>query len=222
MAERSRLLLVEDDQNLGRMLADLLGDEGYAVTYVGTGQEALHKGLTEDFDVLVLDRGLPVVDGLHVVTTLRARGIFTPVLILSAFSNPADRVDGLDAGAEDYLSKPFDLDELLARIRALLRRRESAAHILRVGGGTVNRDNHTASPTGGAEIQLSEREFALLDQLARRPDRVFTRAEILEFAFPSAEDPGVVDTYVHYLRRKLGRASVQTVHGLGYRMGTIS
>jgi two-component system, OmpR family, response regulator QseB len=222
MTERSRLLLVEDDQDLGRMLAGLLGDEGYAVTYVNSGQEALHRGLTQDFDVLVLDRGLPVIDGLHVVSTLRERGIYTPVLILSAFGNPADRVDGLDAGAEDYLSKPFDVDELLARIRALLRRRGSSAHVFNVGGGTVNRDNHTATPTGGHEIQLSEREFALLEELARNPDRVFTRAEILEFAFPSAEDPGVVDTYVHYLRRKLGRGSVRTVHGLGYRMGAIS
>jgi DNA-binding response OmpR family regulator len=222
MAERSRLLLVEDDQDLGRMLAGLLREEGYAVSYVRNGQEALHKGLTEEFDIVVLDRGLPILDGLHVVTSLRARGVSIPILILSAFGNPADRVDGLDAGAEDYLSKPFDLDELLARIRALLRRPGSAADLLRVGGGTVNRGNHTVLRPGGEEIQLSEREFALFDELARNPDRVFTRAEILDVAFPSAEDHGVVDTYVHYLRRKLGRASVRTVHGLGYRMGTLS
>lgn len=222
MAERSRLLLVEDDQDLGRMLAGLLREEGYAVSYVRNGQEALHKGLTEEFDIVVLDRGLPILDGLHVVTSLRARGVSIPILILSAFGNPADRVDGLDAGAEDYLSKPFDLDELLARIRALLRRPGSVADLLRVGGGTVNRGNHTVLRPGGEEIQLSEREFALFDELARNPDRVFTRAEILDVAFPSAEDHGVVDTYVHYLRRKLGRASVRTVHGLGYRMGTLS
>jgi DNA-binding response OmpR family regulator len=221
MSEQHRVLLVEDDRELGQMLAGLLTDEGYIVTYVRDGQQALHRGLNEEFDVAVLDRGLPVMDGLHVLTALRAKGVGFPMLILSAFGNPADRVDGLDAGAEDYLSKPFDLDELLARIRALLRRHGNPADRTSVAGGFVDRGSRTVIRTDGEEVPLSEREFALFDELARNPNRAFTRAEILGFAFPSAEDPGVVDTYVHYLRRKLGRASVQTVHGLGYRMGTL-
>lgn len=125
MADRPRVLLVEDDARLVRMLDQLLSNEGYDTVIARDGQRALHEGLTQAFDVIVLDRGLPVMEGLDVLTRLRGRGVLTPALVLSALGNPADRVEGLDRGAEDYLAKPFDIDELLARIRALLRRHSS-------------------------------------------------------------------------------------------------
>ena len=122
MTDRPRILVVEDDRRLARMLADLLKSEGYLVTLAFDGQRALHEGLTHPFDVLLLDCGLPAIEGLDVLARLRSRGVLTPALILSALGNPADQVEGLDRGAEDYLAKPFDVDELLARLRALQRR----------------------------------------------------------------------------------------------------
>ena len=162
-----RVLLVEDDPELTAMLVELLEEEGYVVDVAPDGQRGLHLGLTRDYDVVLLDRGLPAIDGLDLLTRLRGQGRTTPTLVLSALAHPGDRVAGLDAGAEDYLGKPFDVEELLAR----------------------------------------------------HPRRVFSRAELVSAVFEGAEDEGVVDTYVHYLRRKLGRPVVDTVRGLGYRAG---
>ena len=144
----------------------------------------------------------------------------TPVLVLSALANPGDRVQGLDAGAEDYLGKPFDIEELLARVRALVRRHADRVDQLEVPGGRLEVGRRVVRDDRGAETDLSGRETALLDVLARNPRQVFTRQDLLGLAFPGAEEPGVVDTYVHYLRRKLGRNVVETVHGLGYRLGS--
>ena len=130
-----RLLLVEDETELAGMLRDLFADEGYAVDVAANGQTGLHYGLTRTYDVVVLDRRLPVVEGLELVRTWRRRGVTTPILVLSALGNPAERVEGLDAGAEDYLAKPFDVDELLARLRALQRRHLDRARALPVRGG---------------------------------------------------------------------------------------
>ena len=132
----------------------------------------------------------------------------------------SDRVDGLDAGAEDYLGKPFDVDELLARLRALLRRPRDHADVLHVPGGELDLSTRSVLTESGDEVALSERETMLLSVLARSPRRVFTRRELVESVFEAAEDEGVVDTYVHYLRRKLHRGVVETVRGLGYRLGT--
>ncbi|WP_205750169.1 response regulator transcription factor [Cryobacterium sp. SO1] len=222
MADHPRVLLVEDDARLVQMLDQLLQNEGYDTVIARDGQRALHEGLTQPFDVIVLDRGLPVMEGLDVLTRLRSRGILTPALVLSALGNPADRVEGLDRGAEDYLAKPFDIDELLARIRALLRRHTSTAPVLGVPGGSLDTESRTVTTTAGAVVTLSDREAHLLERLARRPQQVFERSDLLANVFPDADDLGVVDTYVHYLRKKLGRAAIHTVRGIGYRLGTLS
>jgi DNA-binding response OmpR family regulator len=218
-ASSPRLLLVEDDRELSTMLARLLTEEGYAVTAARDGQEGLHQGLVGDWDVLVVDRGLPGVEGVDLVTRLRRKGVVAPVLLLTARGTVADRVDGLDAGAQDYLVKPFDVDELLARLRAMLRPPSSLAEELPVGGRRfVVGEHRVVGP--GEDVLLSTREAALLEVLARRPTRVFTRDELLDTAFTRADTLGAVDTYVYYLRRKLGRAVVETVHGVGYRLGS--
>ncbi|MEV0890657.1 response regulator transcription factor [Promicromonospora sp. NPDC050262] len=224
MSASARVLLVEDDRQLSGMLAELLRTEGYSVDVAGDGQRGLHLGLTREYDVLVLDRGLPAVEGLDLLARLRAKGVPTPALVLSALSNPADRVEGLDAGAEDYLGKPFDVDELLARLRALRRRAgatPASAREIRLPGGTFDVSARRVDLSDGRSADLSEREASLLELLARRPNRVFSRQEVLDEVFPDAADEGVVDTYVYYVRRKLGRGAVVTVRGLGYRWGAL-
>jgi two-component system response regulator QseB len=221
MAEEQSVLVVEDDVALASMLKDLLEGEGYEVVVAGDGQRALHQGLSRRFDIMVMDRGLPVIEGLDLLERLRRKGITTPALILSALSNPADRVEGLDRGAEDYMGKPFDLDELLARIRALLRRHSDTSAVLRIPGGVLDLGTRTATLDGTRAVILSERECDFLEHLARRPQQVFTRAGLLESIFAEADDGGVVDTYVHYLRKKLGRSCVLTVRGLGYALGSL-
>ena len=218
-AVRRRLLLVEDDAHLSSMLFELLTEEGYAVTAVRDGQAGLHKGLVDEWDVLVVDRGLPGIEGVDLVTRLRAKGLSAPVLFLTARGTVADRVEGLDSGAQDYVVKPFDVDELLARLRALLRPLGVSASELAVGSRRLVVGEQRVVGDD-LDIVLSRREAALLEVLARWPSRVFTREELLDRAFDRADTPGAVDTYVHYLRRKLGRGVVETVHGLGYRLGS--
>ena len=215
------LLLVEDDGQLAAMLDQLLTDEGYAVDVARDGQRGLHLGLTRTYEVIVLDRGLPAIEGLDLLGRLRAKGVLTPTLVLSALGNPADRVAGLDAGAEDYMGKPFDVDELAARLRALRRRSHEEVATLRVPGGDLEVASRQVTLTGGETVELSARECSLLETLARRPRQVFTRDELLRSVFSDAEDEGVVDTYVYYVRRKLGRSSVTTVRGTGYRLGAV-
>ena len=219
MTRAARLLLVEDDAVLSAMLAGLFCDEGYDVAVAGDGQRALHLALTRPYDVMVLDRGLPAIEGLDLLGRLRRSGVSTPALVLSALANPADRVEGLDAGAEDYLGKPFDLDELLARLRALLRRTEVPAESMPVPGGHLSPPTRSVLLTEGTEVALTDREAALLELLARNPSRTFSRADLLERVFDGSGEDNLVDTYVHYLRRKLGRGVVVTVRGLGYRAG---
>jgi two-component system response regulator QseB len=214
-----RLLILEDDRALSAMLVELFADEGYQVQVAYDAQRGLHLGLTARYDALIVDRGLPVMDGLEVVSVLRSRGIATPILLLTARGALADRVDGLDAGAQDYLVKPFEVPELLARIRALVRR-PNGGSTLRVAGLSLDRVTRTVSGPGvGADIELSEREAALLGVLMSAPGRIYTRGQLLSSAFDGVDNPGVVDTYVHYLRRKLGRGIVATVRGTGYRLG---
>jgi two-component system response regulator QseB len=219
MTGARRLLLVEDDPDLSEMLVELLTGEGYVVDRAPDGHRGLHLSLTRSYDVMVLDRGLPAIEGLDLLTRLRARGLTTPTLVLSALGNPSDRVAGLDAGAEDYLAKPFDVDELLARLRALLRRHRDETPVVRVPGGRFDAPARVVSLDSGRTVTLSPREGDLLLALARNPRRVLSRDELLAAVFEDADDRGVVDTYVHYLRRKLGRGCVETVRGLGYRLG---
>jgi DNA-binding response OmpR family regulator len=220
---------VEDDRRLAALLQELLTAQGFAVELAADGQAGLHAGLTRRYEVLLIDRGLPGIEGIDLITRLRSRGVLTPILVLTARGALEDRVEGLDAGAEDYLTKPFEVPELLARLRALLRRHADRAESLPLGrrrldlaARRVVADNDMGRPSAAApeaDVELTERECDLLAVLASRPTRVFTRAELLERVF-DAESPGAVDTYVSYLRRKLGRDAVVTVHGLGYRRGT--
>lgn len=214
----SKVLVVEDDPQLVDLLRRLLTDAGYQVDVAPDGQRGLHLALTRAYDVLLLDRRLPAIEGLDLLSRLRASGISTPTLVLSALSHPADRVAGLDAGAEDYLGKPFDVEELLARLRALLRRPLDTARRLPLPGGILDVDTRQVVLAGSAPVRLSERECTLLATLAGRPGKVFSREELRVLAFDAA---GVetVETYVHYLRRKLGRGMIDTVRGAGYQLG---
>ena len=224
------VLLVEDDRRLAEMVTALLVEEGYCVEVAGGGQAGLHLGLTRHYGVLIIDRGLPVLEGLELLRKLRSNGIRTPALILTARGSLTDRVEGLDAGAEDYLVKPFEVPELLARIRALLRRHADTAQFLPLGRRRLSltdravlggEDDSGAGVSGaGGTVALSERECRLLAVLAGSPEQVFTRPQLLARVFDQADTVGTVDTYVHYLRRKLGRESIQTVRGLGYRLGS--
>jgi two-component system response regulator QseB len=213
------LLIVEDDRALSEMLADLFSNEGYLVDVAHDGQQGLHRGLSGSYDAMIVDRGLPVMDGSELVALLRSRGIATPALLLTARGSVADRVEGLDSGAQDYLVKPFEVAELLARVRALLRRPDGRS-TLRVGGLCLDRLTRKVSGrTPDGAVDLSEREAALLAVLMSAPRQVFTRGQLLDAVFDGVDSSGAVDTYVHYLRRKLGRDIVRTVHGTGYRLG---
>jgi two-component system response regulator QseB len=220
MTAMRQILLIEDDADLAGLLDRVLADEGYAVTCAGDGQTGLHLALTRSFEAMIVDRGLPAVEGLDLIARLRSRGVVTPILVLSARNRTEDRVEGLDAGAEDYLAKPFELTELLARLRALLRRHLDHAGQLAVPGGSLDVASRTVRQAGGGTVELSEREAALLALLAARPGVVFSRGELLDRVFDDAESETVVDTYVHYCRRKLGRGVISTVRGLGYRLGS--
>jgi two-component system response regulator QseB len=215
-----RLLLVEDDPQLVELLTRLLTGEDYDVDVAMDGQRGLHLGLTRRYDVMVLDRGLPAIDGLDLLSRLRTSGMTTPTLVLSALGLPADRVAGLDAGAEDYLAKPFDVDELLARLRALRRRHLDTARRLPLTGGSLDLDTRQVAVDGREPVRLSARECTLLATLAARPARVFSRDDLRMLVF---DDAGieVVETYVHYLRRKLGRGVIDTVRGRGYQLGSL-
>jgi len=218
-ADRPVVLVVEDDRELREMLHRLLVEAGYQVDTAADGHTGLHAALTREYDAIVLDRGLPAVDGVDLTRRLRRQGHRAPIMILTAYGSLADRVEGLDAGAEDYLVKPFEVDELLARVRALVRRRQSATDQLVVGAGRVDLPSRVAYRPDGSRVELSGREVTLLRTLAHRPGRAFSRDELREQVFDAAESATIVDTYVHYLRRKLGDRVVRTVRGIGYRIG---
>jgi two-component system response regulator QseB len=205
------------------MLVDLLTEAGHTVDHAPDGQAGLHLGLIRAYQVIILDRRLPAIEGVDLLRRLRGRGVTTPALVLTARASVADRVEGLDAGAEDYLTKPFDIDELLARVRALLRRHADRSPVLSLGRRTLDVTTRQVRERGpdGPSVALSARECALLQVLASRPARAFSREELLTHAFDEAESLGAVDTYVHYLRRKLGREVIRTVRGIGYQFGSV-
>jgi two-component system, OmpR family, response regulator QseB len=215
---RPRVLLVEDDGQLGPLIVELLGED-FDVTLVRDGQQGLHLGLTRGWDALVIDRGLPLLDGIDLIAALRRKGVAAPILVLTALGSVPDKVDGLDAGANDYLVKPFDAAELAARLRALTRSYGVPDRTLDVGQWTFDTGARTLTSPYGESLVLSPREAGLLALLAREPDRIFTRDEILAAVFDKADQAGSVDTYVYYLRRKLGHDVVQTIRGAGYRLG---
>ncbi|HEY4019988.1 MAG TPA: response regulator transcription factor [Pseudonocardiaceae bacterium] len=217
-----RLLLVEDDSAIVTLLEQLLTGEGYRLDLARDVQQGLHLTLVRDYDVVILDAELRAIGGLDLVTRLRSAGCTTPILVLCTPS-PSDHVASLDAGADDSVAKPFDPAELLARVRAIRRRHLDQAHALPIRGSR-RLDTETRQVVHnemGDIVALSQRECDLLAVLARRPKRVFARELLLELAFPGAQSLVVVDTYVHYLRRKLGTSVITTVHGRGYQLGTI-
>jgi two-component system response regulator QseB len=216
--EHPSLLLVEDDAVLGPLIAELLEDD-YRVTLAGDGQRGLHLGLTGTWDVMVVDRGLPVRDGVSLIAALRRKGIGTPALILTASGSTADKVAGLDAGANDYVTKPFDAAELRARLRALIRTYASASKARPVGEWDFDAATRSVRSVYGRRVFLTAKESELLAVLAAEPDRVFGRDELVRTLFHPTDQPGVIDTYVHYLRRKISKTIVRTVHGVGYQIG---
>ncbi len=217
----TRLLVVEDDRELGELLLRLFGGAGYPAELARDGQAGLHRALTRRYDLLIIDRGLPAIEGLDLLARLRRSGVATPALILTALGTVADRIAGLDGGAEDYVVKPFDVDELLARVRVILRRRpDGDEHVLPVGDAEFDLIARTVTTAGGEPATLSGRESDLLRLLAENPTQVFTRQEITAKVFPESATETLADTYVHYLRRKLGPEVITTVRGAGYRLGT--
>ena len=220
-----QILLVEDDRDLRRFLSKAFREEGYGVTEAATGDRALEQALGGGFGCIVLDVMLPGRDGFSVVAEMRARGVFTPVLLLTARDELEARVRGLEGGADDYLTKPFDLPELLARVHALIRRAELRHKDATLQVGSVSLDPLSRRVTQDDRvIDLSPREFALLEFLMRNAGRTVSRSRIAEAVWNYKFDPetNVVDVYVNYLRKKLsfgGRsAPIRTVRGVGYRL----
>jgi len=215
-----RLLLVEDDAMIGTGIQQGLRQDGFTVDWVRDGVAAELALDTEPYDLLVLDLGLPKKPGLEVLRNLRRKGNQTPVLVLTARDAVSDRVTGLDAGADDYLVKPFDLNELAARIRALLRRRAGRADpLLRHGNLTLNPATRETT-FNGKPLALSVREFAVLQTLLDRPGALLSRAQIEERLYGWGEEieSNAVEVYIHALRRKLGADFIKTVRGAGYRI----
>jgi len=220
-----QLLVVEDDRDLRRFLSKAFREEGYAVAETESGDRALDRALDGSYQCIILDVMLPGRDGFSVVEELRRRGVFTPVLMLTARDELESRVRGLEGGADDYLTKPFDLSELIARVHALIRRAE-----LRHKDATLKAGNLTLDPLtrrvaqGGRVVDLSPREFALLEFLMRNAGRTVSRSRIAEAVWNYKFDPetNVVDVYVNYLRKKLSfagqTAPIRTVRGIGYRL----
>ena len=215
-----RVLLVEDDTMIGASVRQGLRQDGFTVDWVQDGRAAELAVENAVYDLMVLDLGLPKKEGLEVLKQLRRRGNGLPVVIVTARDAVADRVKGLDAGADDYLVKPFDLDELAARIRALLRRRSGRADpVIRYGAVTLNPATREVT-CDDKPVTLSAREFALLDAFLDRPGAVLSREQLEEKLYGWGEEvqSNAVEVYIHALRRKLGQDFIRNVRGVGYRV----
>ncbi|HEY0955191.1 MAG TPA: response regulator transcription factor [Roseateles sp.] len=215
-----RVLLVEDEAVLRGQLRQMLAQAGYAVDEAADGQAALHLGATEPYDAVVLDLGLPLLDGLTVLQRWRSQGRTMPVLILTARDGWHEKVAGIDAGADDYLAKPFHTEELLARLRALVRRSHGIASPL-LRHGDITLDTRTGTVTQqGVTVGLTAHEYRLLAYLMHRAGQVVSRTELVEhlYAQDFERDSNTVEVFVGRLRRKLGADLIETVRGLGYRL----
>jgi DNA-binding response OmpR family regulator len=216
----NRILIVEDETGMASFLDKGLRARGYATKVVPDGASATAIASDEDFDLIVLDLGLPDIDGLSVLRELRRRGERMPVIILTARDDLGDKVEGLDSGAADYVTKPFKLDELLARVRVQLREEHAGAPTVLEAGG-ISLDVRTRKAmVGGDVVDLTAREFTMLETFMAHAGQVLSKEQLLAHVWGYDYDPGsnVVEVYIRYLRRKLGEDAIETVRGMGYRL----
>ena len=215
-----RVLLVEDDAMIGESIEDGLRGECYTVDWLRNGSEVALAMQQQNYDLLLLDLNLPGANGMDILRSMRAAGADLPVLIISAREGTMSRVAGLDAGADDYLAKPFDLDELLARIRALLRRRGAHASTMLAFGDLVLDMASRAVTFHGEAVKLGRREFTVLQALLDQPGAVVSKRQFEEklYAWDQAIESNTVDVYIYQLRKKFGTDLIQTVRGVGYRL----
>ncbi|NEK84429.1 response regulator transcription factor [Blastococcus saxobsidens] len=218
----SRVLIAEDEPRIAAFIEKGLKANGFVTAVVGDGLSALDRARSGDFDLVVLDIGLPVLDGFAVLRGLRAERCPVPVIVLTARDSVQDTVAGLEGGADDYMAKPFRFEELLARVRLRLAGpRDGEVTVLTAGGLSLDLRTRRAS-VGGRSVDLSAREFALAETFLRHPGQVLAREQLLSHVWGYDFDPGsnVVDVYVRYLRKKLGADRIETVRGMGYRLVT--
>jgi len=215
-----RTLIVEDDPDLRRQLADVLDHAGYAVDTTGDGEDGWHLGETEPYDAIVLDLGLPKLDGVTVLERWRQAGVATPVLILTARDRWSEKVAGFDAGADDYLTKPFHPEELLARLRALTRRAAGHASSTLTCGGLSLDTRGSRVFLDEQLVKLTSHEFRMLSYLMHHRDRVISRTELVEHIYDQDfdRDSNTIEVFVGRLRKKIGSSRIETVRGLGYRL----
>lgn len=216
----THILIIEDEDRIASFVEKGLRSAGYATVRAATAGEGFEFALNVEVDMAILDLGLPDEDGLRLLTRLRAKGFNAPVIILTARDTPADTVKGLESGADDYMAKPFSIDELLARIRLRLRG-GSADEPTTLTAGRLTLDLHSRKVrVDGAEHELSSREFTLAETLMRHPGQVLSREQLLEMVWGYSFDPGsnLVDVYVRYLRAKVGPEAIKTIRGVGYRL----
>ncbi|WP_150237050.1 response regulator transcription factor [Nocardiopsis quinghaiensis] len=216
----SRILIVEDEERIASFVRKGLDASGFTTTVVGTGAEAVDYAVTGGFDLVLLDLGLPDTDGFDVLRRVRSLGVDVPVVILTARDGVRDTVTGLEIGADDYVTKPFRFEELLARVRLRMRaERPADLTVLRTGGLALDLRTRRVA-VEGVSVDLTAREFALMELLMRHPGQVLTRQQMLSHVWGYDYDPGsnVVDVFVRALRRKVGTERIVTVRGMGYRL----
>ena len=219
----TRILVVEDEPGISSFVAKGLTSAGYNVTVVDKGAEAISGALGGDYSLIVLDIGLPDMDGFEVLEQIRGQGATLPIIVLTARSSVEDTVSGLEQGADDYMAKPFRFEELLARIRLRLRTATSddPSNMVQINVGGLHLDLRTrCASIDGEPVELSAREFTMLQAFMEHPDQVLSRSQLLDMVWGYDFDPGsnVVDVYVRYLRRKIGSERIVTVRGMGYRL----
>lgn len=215
-----RILLIEDDVMIGKAIRSGLADAGFAVDWVTDGRAAELALANDVYDLAVLDLGLPKKDGMAILASMRSMGNAMPVLIASARDAVRDRIAGLEAGADDYVLKPFDLDELVARVRALLRRNAGSGSPMLKFGSLMLDPLRKLVTRGDATVELSAKEFAVLEALMRRPGAVLSRAQLEESVYGWGDEVGsnAIEVHLHHLRKKLGAAVIKNVRGVGYRV----
>lgn len=221
-----RILVVEDEIKLANSLKKVLLSERYVVDVCYDGQEGYEQAGAEEYDLVILDLNLPSMDGLEICKRLRDEEMATPILMLTARDTVKDKIAGLDYGADDYLIKPFEVDELMARIRALLRRRVKSKPVLEVRDLSLDPRGHVVL-RAGSEINLSAKEYSLLEYMMRRPNQIISKTDLLDHVWGGEVDPfsNVVDVYIGYVRKKIDKAFlkspplVHTIKGMGYRLG---